>query len=55
MDEDTDDSLSKQVLNMILENNAVRDAAFPFIGGYIMFNVIILALLIYVAVRISLR
>ena len=55
MEDETEESLSKQVLNMILENNALRDTAFPFITGYIVFNVLILALLIYVSVRISLR
>ena len=40
---------------MILENNAFRDTAFPFITGYLVFNVIILVLLIYISVRISLR
>ena len=38
-----------------MENNAVRDAAFPFVTGYLVFNVIILALLIYISIRISLR
>lgn len=55
MDEDSEDSLSKQVLSMILENNSIRDTAFPFITGYIVFNVIILALLIYISVRISFK
>jgi hypothetical protein len=55
MEDETEESLSKQVLNMVLENNALRDTAFPFITGYIVFNVLILALLIYVSVRISLR
>lgn len=50
-----EDSLTKQVLNMILENNAIRDTAFPYITGYITFNVIILVLLIYISVRISIR
>jgi hypothetical protein len=50
-----EDSLTKQVLNMILENNALRDTAFPYITGYITFNVIILILLIYISVRISVR
>jgi len=55
MDEETEESLSKQMLNMVLENNALRDTAFPFITGYIVFNILILALLIYISVRISLR
>jgi hypothetical protein len=55
MDEETEESLSKQMLNMVLENNALRDTAFPFITGYVVFNILILALLIYISVRISLR
>jgi hypothetical protein len=55
MEDETEESLSKQMLNMVLENNALRDTAFPFITGYVVFNVIILALLIYISVRISLR
>jgi len=55
MENDDDESLSKQVLNMILENNAIRDTAFPFITGYLIFNVIILALLIYISIKISLK
>lgn len=56
MDNDeTEDSITRQVLNMVLENNAIRDTALPFITGYIVFNVVILILLIYISVRISLR
>jgi len=50
-----EESLSKQVLGMILENNAIRDTAFPYLTGWIVFNVIILILLIYISVRISLK
>jgi len=50
-----DESLTRQVLNMILENNAVRDTMFPYVTGYLVFNIIILILLIYISVRISLR
>jgi hypothetical protein len=50
--EDSDDeSLTRQVLNMVLENNVV----FPYLTGYLVFNVIILILLIYISVRISLK
>jgi len=52
--EEEEDSLSKQVLNMILENNAIRDTALPFVCGYIVINILIICLLIYVAIRISL-
>ena len=50
-----EESLTKQVLNMLLENNALRDTAFPYLTGYLVFNVIILILLIYISVRISIR
>jgi len=40
---------------MILENNAIRDTAFPYLTGWIVFNVIILILLIYISVKISLK
>jgi len=50
-----DESLTKQMLNMILENNALRDTAYPYFTGWIVFNVIILVLLIYISVVISLR
>ena len=51
MDESEDESLTKQVLNMVLENNAL----FPYVTGWLVFNVIILILLIYISVRISFR
>jgi len=53
-DDEGDEPLSKQIINMILDNNAIR-AAYPWITGYVVFNVIILALLIYISIRISIR
>ena len=50
-----EESLTKQVLNMLLENNAIRDTAFPYLTGYLVFNIVILVLLVYISVRISLR
>jgi hypothetical protein len=50
-EESDDESLTRQVLNMVLENNAV----FPYLTGWLVFNVIILILLIYISVRISLK
>ena len=50
-DSDDESSLTRLVLNMVLENNAV----FPYITGWLVFNVIIMILLIYISVRISLR
>ena len=51
MDDSEDESLTRQVLNMVLENNAL----FPYITGWLAFNVIIMILLIYISVRISLK
>jgi hypothetical protein len=53
-DDEGDEPISKQIINMILDNNAVR-AAYPWITGYVVFNVIILSLLIYISIRISIR
>ena len=50
-----EESLTKQVLNMLLENNAIRGLATPYLTGYIVFNILILILLIYISVKISLR
>lgn len=55
-DDDLDEgSLTKQMLSMILENNALKDTAYPYLTGWIVFNVVILVLLIYISVRISLK
>ena len=54
-DEIDEGSLTRQVLNMILENNAIRDTAYPYVTGWVVFNVVILILLIYISVRISLK
>jgi len=54
-DEDTDESITKQVLSLLVDNAAIRDTAFPYLTGYIVFNVLILALLIYISIRISLK
>lgn len=55
METEDEEPLTKQVLNMILENNAIRDTAFPYLTGWIVFNVIIMVLLIYISVRVSLK
>ena len=54
-DGETDESLTKQLLNMVLENNAVRDTAIPFVIGYLVLNIIVIVLLIYISIRISLK
>jgi hypothetical protein len=54
-DDGSEETLTKQVLNMILENHALRDSVSPYLTGYLVFNVLILILLIYISVRISLK
>jgi len=49
MDSDDEETVSKQVFNMVLENGMIRGT----VTGWIVFNIIILALLIYISVRIS--
>jgi hypothetical protein len=49
--DEQEESLTKQVLNMILENNAFM----PYIIGWMVFNALTLALVIYISIRISLR
>lgn len=53
--DESEETLTKQVLNMILENHALRDSLAPYLTGYLVFNVIILVLLIYISIRISLK
>jgi hypothetical protein len=55
MDEEDDIPITRQVLNMVLENNTLREVMFPFIIGYVIFNIIILILLIYISVKINLK
>jgi len=53
--DESEETLTKQVLNMILENHALRDSVSPYLTGYLVFNVLILILLIYISVKISIR
>lgn len=53
--DESEETLTKQVLNMILENHALRDSVSPYLTGYLLFNVVILILLIYISVKISLK
>jgi len=53
-DDEGDEPLSKQIINMLVDNSAIR-AVYPWITGYVVFNIIILALLIYISIRISIR
>lgn len=49
MADETDESLTKQMLNLVLENNVLT----PYVIMWIVFNVILLALLLYVSIRVS--
>jgi hypothetical protein len=49
--DDEDDSLTKQLLSLAFENNAFV----PYIGSWLIFNALCLVLLIYIAIRISLK
>ena len=53
--DESEETLTRQVLNMILENHALRDSVSPYLTGYLVFNVVILILLIYISVKISIR
>jgi len=50
MDEAGEDSLTRQVMAMVLENQAL----FPYLVGWAAFNVVILILLVYIAIRLTL-
>ena len=50
-----DDSLTAQILNLILENSAVKERIYPVLIVYIVFNILMLAVLIYIAIRVSYR
>jgi hypothetical protein len=45
-----DESLTRQVMSMVLENQAL----FPYLVGWAAFNVVILILLVYIAIRLTL-
>jgi hypothetical protein len=46
-----EESLTKQVLSMVLENQAL----FPYLVGWAAFNIVILILLVYIAIKLTLR
>ena len=50
-DDDTDESLMRQILNMVLENNVFM----PYIIVWGVFNLIMLAIMIYIAIRVSMK
>jgi hypothetical protein len=50
---ESEESLTKQVLNIVLENNALRDTVFPYMVGWMCFNVLIMCLLLYITFKLS--
>ncbi len=51
MDSEDEESLTKQLVNMAWENNAVL-----FYGGaWLFYNVLVIVLLVYIAIRLSFR
>jgi hypothetical protein len=50
-----EDSLTKQVLNMVLENNAIKDTVFPYLVGWLSFNIVIFILLLYISIRLTIK
>lgn len=53
--EEKEGDLTSQILNMVLENNAIRERVYPFATVYIIFNVLILVVLLYIAIKVSIR
>jgi len=51
MDDPEDESISKQILNLMFENQIFS----IFAGGWVVFNMVVLVLLIYISIRISLK
>ena len=49
------DSLTAQLLNMVLENNALKEKVLPYVVTWLVFNIILLALVIYISVRITFK
>ena len=44
---DDDDSLTRQLLSLMWENNAFV----PYVGAWMLYNVLVLSLLVYIAIR----
>ena len=53
--EEKESDLTSQILNMVLENNAVRERVYPFAIVYIIFNVLIFVVLLYIALRVTMK
>ena len=53
--DEKESDLTSQILNMVLENNAVRERVYPLALVYIIFNILILVVLLYIAIKVSIR
>jgi len=51
MADDEDESLTKQITNMLWENNAV----FFYGGAWLLYNLLVIVLLVYIAIRLTVR
>jgi hypothetical protein len=47
-DSDEDESLTKQILSLLWENNAFV----PYVGAWLLYNMIVLVLLVYIAISL---
>jgi hypothetical protein len=47
---DDDESLTRQILSLVWENNAFV----PYVGAWLLYNVLVLCLLVYIAIRLGL-
>jgi hypothetical protein len=51
--DDEDQSLTKQLLSMVLENNAIRETVFPYMVSWMVFNAVILLLLVWITFKLT--
>jgi hypothetical protein len=47
---DDDESLTRQILSLVWENNAFV----PYVGAWLLYNILVLCLLVYIAIRLGL-
>ena len=45
-----DESLTRQILSLVWENNAFV----PYVGAWLLYNVLVLCLLVFIAIRLGL-
>jgi hypothetical protein len=47
---DEDESLTRQILSLVWENNAFV----PYVGAWLLYNILVLCLLVFVALKVGL-